>query len=79
MSVSFESAAVQVTAGHRTVLCVVLEGLPGGGMTQDLSVSTQLVNRTAGKPKCMYLSNNLRKRAKFKCPLLRGVPYSERP
>lgn len=48
MSVYFESAAVQVTEGHSTVLCVVLEGVPGRGMTQDLSVYTQLATDTAG-------------------------------
>ena len=48
VSVYFESAAVQVTGGHRAVLCVVLEGVPVGGMTQDLSVSTQILNDTAG-------------------------------
>ena len=53
MSVYFESAAVQVTGGHRAVLCVVLEGVPVGGMTQDLSVSTQLLNDTAGNSTCV--------------------------
>ena len=49
VSVYFESAAaVHVTGGHRAVLCVVLEGVPVGGMTQDLSVSTQILDDTAG-------------------------------
>ena len=61
VSVHFESAGVQVTKGQRTVLCVVLEGAPGGGMTQDLSVFPQLLNGTAG----IYSRTHSRKTVKL--------------
>lgn len=44
----FQSADVSVTEGHRTVLCVVLDGIPAGGMSNDLAVSFTLTNSTAG-------------------------------
>ena len=48
VSVHFESASEVVSEGHRTVLCVALEGVPDGGMAEDLYISTQLSNGTAG-------------------------------
>ena len=44
----FQSANVAVTEGHRTVLCVVLDGVPAGGMSEDLSITFTLTNGTAG-------------------------------
>lgn len=47
-SVHFQSGNVAVTEGHRTVLCVVLDGVPAGGMSEDLTVTFTLTNSTAG-------------------------------
>ena len=58
VSVYFQSSNEAVTEGHRTVLCVVLNGLPAGGMHEDLTVSLSLANSTAGKHSYHYTVNH---------------------
>ena len=48
VSVHFETDSVAVTEGHRTVVCVVLDGVPTGGMSEDLPLTLLLANNTAG-------------------------------
>lgn len=48
VSVHFEMDSVAVTEGHRTVVCVVLDGVPTGGMSEDLPLTLLLANTTAG-------------------------------
>ena len=47
-SLSFQFTGAAVIGGHHTVLCVVLDGIPAGGMSEDLSVLLNLTNSTAG-------------------------------
>ena len=49
VSVHYETPLLMVTEGHRTVVCVVLEGIPSGGMSQNLPISLTLSDSTAGK------------------------------
>lgn len=46
--VQFESPDIKVTGGHRTVACVILGGLPRGGMILDIFATLNLVNNTSG-------------------------------